>query len=88
MESQFLPLAQIEFGHGYFNDRRCTRLSVRPTDATLRTMTNHGLWWKPRPGGLTLLYDARHGADPRAARVRALQLMQQALPLAANGQQC
>lgn len=71
MESQMLPLVQIEFGHGYFNDRLCTRLSVRPADATLRTLTNHGLWWKPGPGGLTLLYDARHGIDPRIAASRA-----------------
>ena len=74
MESQFLPLAQIEFGHGYFTDGHCTRLSVRPTDATLRTMTNHGLWWKARPGGLTLFYDARYGVDPRALRQRTAVL--------------
>jgi hypothetical protein len=65
MESRMTELTKVEFNHGYFGSQADTPLSVRPIDSSIRVMTNHGLWWKERPGGFILMYDSRHAGSDR-----------------------
>ena len=65
MESRMMPLATVEFRHGYFGSHVNTPLSVSPAGASVRVMTNHGLWWKAGPGGFSLMFDRRHAGGDR-----------------------
>jgi hypothetical protein len=65
MEIRMMPLATVEFRHGYFGSHVNTPLSASPTSASIRAMTNHGLWWKGGPGGFSLSYDSCHAGGNR-----------------------
>ena len=65
MESKMEILAEVTYRHGYFRNQLCRGVSTRPAGGVSREMINHGLLLKAKPGGFTLLYDARYGGGER-----------------------
>jgi hypothetical protein len=65
MESKMEILAEVTYRHGYFTDQLCRGLSANLAGGVSREMLGHGLLLKTKPGGFTLLYDARHVGSER-----------------------
>lgn len=67
MAMRYAPLFQVECLHGYFANRPCPVLTLRPTPACRQLLARYGCLFRPGPGGGMVAWASRDGENLMAA---------------------
>lgn len=62
--SRWKWLCSIRIEHGYFADRICPALSLKPSASSASLLSQYGLLFRPVPSGGELWYESRAGVEP------------------------